>query len=104
LAIPAICFFDDTKLTELAGCHCFESFSDLLSEFGWVFDPEQDTRPKQVGTFLGNIEALAKAHVTGSVTLKPRAEVETLIGSTRRCIQTFCLHMRLGHCAESSYT
>ena len=49
LAIPAISFFDDIKITELAGnCNsCYHYFGKMVDMMGWVFDSDKDAPPSE---------------------------------------------------------
>ena len=52
MAIPALGFFDNVKITELGGGgggQAFYYFTELVELFGLVFDPDRDSKPSPVG-------------------------------------------------------
>ena len=69
LAIPAIHFFDDFKITATENTQKFawRNFNELVNLLGWVFDPEKDSVMSQEGPFLGFMEDYSLIPSTGAI-------------------------------------
>lgn len=76
LAIPAVNFYDDCRLTTLQKHvpRTWSRWNKLISFVGYIFDEEKDCRMATLGPFLGIIEDLSKMTPSGVVTLdtKPK--------------------------------
>ena len=69
LAIPAIHFFDDFKITATQNTQKFawRNFNELVNLLGWVFDPEKDSVMAQEGPFLGFMEDYSPIPSSGAI-------------------------------------
>lgn len=84
LAIPAINFYDDCKLTALARAapSCWRWFKALVELLGWLFDPDKDSPMGPEGPFLGLQEDFSRVVPDGVVTVRTKEAFAARLGSS----------------------
>jgi hypothetical protein len=113
LAIPAIHFFDDFKLTATSKTRKFvwKNFNALVDILGWIFDPDKDSTMSEAGPFLGFMEDYASIPSQGVIYFSTKqvfrenllAMMEKALGTGRlstgeaRSLQGKILHQAEGY-------